>query len=103
MANSNNDKVAFLDYEGLALFKSNSDKLYLPVVISGSLTGNGTSVSTTISNNKIKDSMVPYIRFTSDPSVIADTISITVDTGSVVVSATVNGTVTFTITLTEAQ
>lgn len=103
MADSNNEDMSYLDYEGLQTYKQNSDKLYLPVIISGSLTGNGTSVSTTISNNKIKDSMIPYIHFTSDPSVIADTVSVTVDTGSVVVSATVNGTITFTITLTEAQ
>ncbi len=95
--------MPYLDYEGLSLYKTQSDELYLPVILTGSLAGEGSSVSTTITNSKVKDSMVPFMRFNSDPSVITGNLSVTVNDGSVTVTAVVNGTLDFSITLTEKQ
>lgn len=95
--------MPFLDYNGLEHFKANSDKLYLPVSIQGSLTGAGASVTRSFADPRITDTMVPRIEWTSDTSVITGNVTVIVDTGTVAVTAVVNGTVNFTITLGEEQ
>lgn len=72
-----------------------------PIVLSGSLTGSGSTVSTTLSNANITDSMYPVVQYTSDTSKFNGNLSLTVNTGSVVASAKVNGTVTFKIIMIE--
>lgn len=95
--------MPFLDYNGLEHFKENSDKLYLPVSIQGSLTGTGASVTSSFADSRITDTMVPRIEWTGDTSVISGTVNVIVDTGTVSVTAVVNGTINFTITLSEEQ
>ena len=71
-----------------------------PIVVYGSLTGAGGTVSRTISDNGITDSMRPYAQY-EDPAAIDGKVTITVGTGTVTVTAKVDGTVKFTITLVE--
>ena len=103
MADPNNEETSYLDYEGLQTYKQNSDKLYLPIIKTGSLTGTATAEVLNIEDSRITETMVPYIQFTSDPSVVSGSVSVSVANGSITVSAVLNGTLNFIITLTEKQ
>lgn len=95
--------MPFLDYVGLERYKENSDKLYLPVFISGTLTGAGSSVTGTYTDQRITDTMVPHIEYSGDTSVISGDVTVTVDTGRLTVTAVVNGTISFVVRLSEEK
>ena len=72
---------------------------YLPIVLTGTLTGNDSTASVIMYDNRITDDMRPYIEYNGDTTVISGEVTMTVDTGELTVSAKLTGTIGFTVTL----
>lgn len=93
--------MAFLDYAGLQRFKQRITPIVEQITLTG--TASAPNTTTSIVEQRIKDTMVPSIEYRGDTSVLQGDLTVVMDDGEVTIHARLIGTIDIDLILTEMQ